>query len=75
MKTLLHFKNNNNLKTTKQEKKRKTKKDENLNGSAASAKTTNAPKVKVVIDFMKKTTVYSVLQSRVRFVLVTDSVN
>ena len=46
-----------------------TKKDEKLNGS--KCKTDKAPTVKVVSEFMKKTTVP--LQSRVRF--VTASVN
>ena len=50
-------------------KEKKRKKDEKLNSS--KCETGKAPTVKVVIEFMKKTTVP--LQSRVRF--VTASVN
>ena len=61
----------NRERETEKEKKRKEKKkkDEKLNSS--KCETGKAPTVKVVIEFMKKTTVP--LQSRVRF--VTASVN
>ena len=74
MKTLLYFLNISWGGEKGEEKQRKkkqttTKKDEKLNGS--KCKTDKAPTVKVVSEFMKKTTVP--LQSRVRF--VTASVN
>ena len=74
MKTLLYLKNNNPERERERDRDRKgkenkQKKDEKLNSS--KCKTGKVPTVKVVTEFMKKTTVP--LQSRVRF--VTASVN